>query len=72
MDAMKRCRVPLILIHGDADDFVPCDMSRRLYEACGSQKKFVAIAGAGHGLAFPTDKELYLRSLADFQDECGF
>lgn len=72
MEAMVRCRVPLILIHGDADDFVPCDMSRRVYEACTSQKKFVAIRGAGHGLAFPTDKEGYLRALAEFQQECGF
>jgi len=72
MEAVQRCRVPLILIHGAADDFVPCDMSRRLYEACVSQKKFVAIEGAGHGLAFPTDKKLYLQSLADFQNECGF
>ena len=72
LEAVRRCRVPLILIHGDADDFVPCDMSRRLYEVCVSQKKFVTIAGAGHGLAFPTDPELYLRSLAEFQEECGF
>lgn len=72
MEAVQRCRVPLILIHGDADDFVPCDMSRRLYEACVSQKKFVTISGAGHGLAFPTDKERYVGALADFQKECGF
>jgi len=72
MEAVTRCRVPLILIHGEADDFVPCDMSRRVYEACVSQKKLVTIPGAGHGLAFPTDKEAYLKALADFQQECGF
>ena len=47
-------------------------MSRRVYEACVSQKKLVTIPGAGHGLAFPTDKEAYLKALADFQQECGF
>ena len=72
MEAVRRCRVPLILIHGEADDFVPCDMSRRLYEECVSPKKFVAIPGAGHGLAYPTDPEGYVRALADFQQECGF
>lgn len=72
IEAVKRCRVPLILIHGEADDFVPCEMSKQVYEACASQKKFVTIPGAGHGLAFPVDKEGYLRALADFQQECGF
>ncbi|MBQ7320885.1 MAG: alpha/beta hydrolase [Clostridia bacterium] len=72
MEAVAKCRVPLILIHGDADDFVPCEMSRRLYEACASTKKFVAIPGAGHGLAFPVNQEMYLTALADFQKECGF
>jgi fermentation-respiration switch protein FrsA (DUF1100 family) len=72
VEAVKHCRVPLILIHGEADDFVPCEMSRAVYEACASQKKLVTIPGAGHGLAFPVDKEGYLRALADFQQECGF
>lgn len=73
IEALKRARVPVILIHGDTDDFVPCQMSERLYGICASEKKrFVKIAGAGHGLAFPTDKEGYVRALAEFQKECGF
>ena len=72
IEAVKQCRVPLILIHGEADDFVPCEMSHYVYEACVSQKKFVTVPGAGHGLAFPTDKEAYLKALTDFQQECGF
>jgi fermentation-respiration switch protein FrsA (DUF1100 family) len=72
IEAVTRCRVPLILIHGEADDFVPCEMSRKVFDACASQKKFVTIPGAGHGLAFPTDKEGYLKALADFQKDCGF
>ena len=73
MDALKRAKVPVILIHGDADGFVPCDMSRRLYEVCASEKKrFVVILGADHGLAYPTDKDGYVSALASFQEECGF
>lgn len=73
LEAMKKSKVPVIFIHGDDDAFVPCDMSRRLYEACASEKKkLVTVKGAGHGLAFPVDKEFYLQSLRDFQKECGF
>lgn len=70
--AMKRCRLPIIFIHGEADDFVPCEMSRTLYEACRAPKKLVTVPHAGHGLAFPVDKEGYLAALRDFQNECGF
>ncbi len=70
--AVKKCKVPMIFIHGDTDDFVPCEMSAALYEACASQKSFRVIHGAGHGLAFPVDQEGYVRALADFQRECGF
>lgn len=73
MEAVKKSNVPIIFIHGDNDDFVPHDMSKRLYEACSSEhKKFVTVSGAGHGLAFPVDQEGYLNALREFQNECGF
>ncbi len=72
MEAMKKSRVPVIFIHGEADDFVPCDMSRALYEACASQKKLVTIPDAGHGLAYPLAQEGYKNALLAFQSECGF
>ena len=72
MKAMANAKIPVIFIHGDADDFVPFDMSRRLYETCVTQKKLVAVRGAGHGLAYPVDQEGYVRALADFEQECGF
>ncbi len=72
IEAVRRATVPVIFIHGDADAFVPSYMSEELFAACASQKKLVLIKGAGHGLAFPVDRELYISSLRDFQDECGF
>jgi fermentation-respiration switch protein FrsA (DUF1100 family) len=73
IEAVKRARVPLILIHGDADAFVPCEMSERLYGLCTSEHKaFSAVSGAGHGLAFAVDREGYLRALREFAEECGF
>ena len=72
LDAISRATIPVILIHGDADGFVPCYMSEELYEACSSEKSFVKIAGADHGLAFPADKKGYLSAISDFQNKCGF
>jgi fermentation-respiration switch protein FrsA (DUF1100 family) len=72
MEAVKRAKVPVIFIHGESDDFVPCDMSRSLYEACCSHKKLLTIPGAGHGIAYLKDGEAYLGALRDFEKECGF
>lgn len=53
VEGMRSCRLPCLFIHGEADDFVPCDMGRRNYEACASEwKKLVTVPGAGHGFAY--------------------
>ena len=72
METVRHSRIPLIFIHGEADGFVPCEMSRQVYEVCASPKKILTVPGAGHGLSFPVDKEGYVKALADFQKECGF
>lgn len=72
LEAMANAKIPIIFIHGEADDFVPCDMSRRLYDACVTQKKLVTIPGAGHGLAFPVEQAGYVEALREFEEECKF
>lgn len=66
LEAMARCNVPVIFFHGEADDFVPCHMSRKNFEVCSARKKLVTIPGAGHGLAYAVEPERYLKELYDF------
>ena len=66
LEAAPEIRVPVIFFHGDGDDFVPCSMSRKNFEACTARKKLVLVPGAGHGLAFPVDEEKYLQDLREF------
>ena len=66
IEALKTCQVPVIFFHGEADDFVPCDMSRRMHAACPTRSSLITVPGAGHGLAYPVDKEGYIRNLMDF------
>jgi pimeloyl-ACP methyl ester carboxylesterase len=72
MEAAKHATVPIVFLHGDADDFVPHDMSVKVHEVCVSPKKMVTIKGAGHGLAFPVDRKGYVDALREFEQECGF
>ena len=64
--AVKNCKVPVIFYHGDTDDFVPCWMSQRVYDACPSRKAFITIPGAGHGLAYAKEPQHYLATLREF------
>ena len=66
--AMANCKVPVIFAHGDADDFVPCHMSKANYDAYQGTKKLVTIPGAGHGLCYLADPEGYLAQLKEFFD----
>lgn len=66
IEAVTKTKIPIIFIHGDTDDFVPCDMSRRCHEANPAMTRFVSIAGAGHGLSYLVDKDTYMRVLREF------
>ena len=64
--AIARCKLPVIFFHGDADDFVPCQMSRDNFDACGGKKRLVIIPGAGHGLCYLVDPEGYVQAMREF------
>ena len=66
VEAVKKCKVPVIFFHGEDDRFVPCDMSHENYEACRSRKMLVTTPDAGHGLCYPVDPEGYLKALREF------
>lgn len=70
LQAMQTCKIPILLLHGDEDAFVPLEMSRRIYEACNTPKRLVVVKGAGHGLAFPQDQAGYVAALREFEKEC--
>jgi len=66
VEAVKNCKLPVIFFHGEADDYVPCEMSRENFESCASKKRLVTIPGAGHGLSYPAAPEVYLQALREF------
>ena len=66
LEAMKTCNVPVIFFHGEDDNYVPCYMSREIYDVCTSPKKLVTIPGAGHGLVYLVDNQKYFQSVVDF------
>lgn len=65
-DALAKCNIPVLFIHGEDDRFVPCEMSASNFEACAAKKTLVTFQTAGHGMSYLTDEEKYKNSVYDF------
>ena len=68
-EVLKRAKIPVLLIHGMADDFVPCDMSKQGYFACTGEKELLLVEGAGHGTSFLKDKQTYTQTVIAFLEK---
>ena len=64
--SLANSRVPVLLIHGKADDFVPCEMTERSYAACTGPKVLLIVENAGHGVSFLVDHQRYIAYVNDF------
>lgn len=59
IEAVKKSKLPILIIHGDDDRFVPCSMSRECQLAGADHVELVLIEGAGHGLSSCVDAKKY-------------
>ncbi len=59
VEAMRRCTLPTLLIHGLADRFVPPSMTLENYAACAAPKWLLLVPGAAHGMSYLTDPKRY-------------
>ena len=69
-EAVKKAKVPILLIHGDDDRFVPWDMSREIHAAAPEKIEFHTISGAGHALCYVVDPEKYHSIVHAFTKKC--
>lgn len=63
---VRKAKIPILLIHGDADPFVPCRMCDEIYENCASEKKKLIIKGASHAECYYKDTAAYEKALNEF------
>ncbi len=66
VNAVKCAKVPILLIHGDDDRFVPCDMSREIHNVRPDLIKFHTFPDAGHGISYLMDTERYEKLVEEF------
>ncbi len=69
-ECLSRCTLPMAMIHGGRDDFVPTSMSYENYEASVSvDKALLVVPEAGHGTSYLHDREGVLRFLDVFLEK---
>ncbi|GBG97533.1 alpha/beta hydrolase [Lactococcus termiticola] len=67
-DALAKDKLPILMIHGGNDTYVPTRMLDINYKAvkAGTPKEKLLVPGAAHAMSFETNPSLYRKTVADF------
>ena len=66
VDTIKNTNMPIMLIHGTNDNFVPCEMSKTAFKSANENSKLVLVDGADHGISFLVDTKRVVEELKEF------
>ena len=65
-EAVAQSRIPMLLLHGEADQLVPCSMSAELYASNPEMVTLHTFPDAGHCLCYLVDPIRYEKVVYDF------
>nr|WP_316621694.1 alpha/beta fold hydrolase [uncultured Ruminococcus sp.] len=65
-DEVKRSKIPIVILHGEADDFVPMSMSKEVQKANPSMIEMHTFPHADHGMSYFEDEERYIGIVEGF------
>lgn len=63
---LKKAKVPIFIIHGADDDFVPTYMAYKNYNAIPGKKQIWIVPNANHAVSFWVDPREYHKQVASF------
>lgn len=66
IEQLKKCKIPMLLMHGEADAFVPFRMFKEVCGAVPTEKQCLSFPGAGHAGSFSTNPQRYWTAIEDF------
>lgn len=72
LEQVKKSNLPILFIHGDADDFVPEYMCEELFKAANCKKEKLIIKHAGHIESKFQDPEMYYNKIFSFIEYINF
>ena len=66
LNQVRKCKLPMFFIHGDADTYVPTWMVYPLYEAKSEPKELWLAPGATHAMSYKDHPEEYTERVKNF------
>lgn len=66
--AVRRLRIPLLVIHGTEDELVPCSMAHALFDACPTARQLRIVEGGMHKDVFAHDGDALVWSIAELAE----
>ena len=66
IEQVRKCRYPMLFIHGDSDRFVPTSMVYRLYEAKPDPKELWIASETAHARSYLNHREEYIQRVGVF------
>lgn len=66
---VKKTDIPILYIHGEADEFVPTSYTYELYEQTKSKADIITFEGANHGEGIVIEHKAYIDQLNKFLDK---
>ena len=69
VDALKSANIPVLLVHGTNDRFVPVEMTYENYAACSAPKELLIVPNADHGMSYFLEPRKYEKAVKAFWKE---
>lgn len=66
LNQVKKCRLPMLFIHGDADTYVPVRMVYSLFEAKSEPKELWVVPGSTHAMSYKDYPQEYTARIEKF------
>lgn len=70
IEAIQKCEIPILLLHGDADELVPYEMSQLMQKSGAKDITLETFSGAGHGLSYMILPDKYEKAVKEFIRKC--
>ena len=70
VESVKHAKTSILILHGEDDRFVPCDMSRKIRDANPGRVKLETFPNAGHALSCLEDPQRYEQAVRRFVFQC--
>lgn len=68
LEHVKKCELPMLFIHGDADTYVPTRMVNELFASKQGDKELWIVPGAIHAMSYRDNTQEYTERVKNFTD----